>query len=94
MICRLDSCNDQWPKRRLADRVGIIFQGRMVKEGPLDELLALEDQTEIVLRDASPELLARVRELVAADGTAAWLGDGRPKTTLERLFLEETVNRK
>jgi ABC-2 type transport system ATP-binding protein len=80
--------------QEVCDRVGIIFRGRMVKEGPIDELLAVEDQTEIVLRDASPELVAKVRELVAADAGAELLRAGRPKTTLERLFLQETVDRR
>ena len=80
--------------QEVCDRVGIIFRGRMVKEGPLEELLAVEDQTEIILRDAPPELIARVRELVAADGSAQVIRTGRPKTTLERLFLKETVDRR
>lgn len=80
--------------QEVCDRVGIIFHGRMVKEGPLEELLAVEDQTEIILRDAPPELIARVRELVAADGSAQVIRTGRPKTTLERLFLKETVDRR
>ena len=80
--------------QEVCDRVGIIFRGRMVKEGPLEELLAVEDQTEIILRDAPPELIARVRELVAADGSALVIRTGRPKTTLERLFLKETVDRR
>jgi ABC-2 type transport system ATP-binding protein len=80
--------------QEVCDRVGIIFRGRMVKEGPLEELLSVEDQTEIILRDASPELVAKVRELVAADASAEVLRSGRPKTTLERLFLQETVDRR
>jgi ABC-2 type transport system ATP-binding protein len=80
--------------QEVCDRVGIIFRGRMVKEGPIDQLLAVEDQTEIVLRDASPELVAKVRELVNADGAAELVRAGRPRTTLERLFLQETVDRR
>jgi len=80
--------------QEICDRVGIIFRGRMVKEGPIDQLLSLEDQTEIILRDASPELVAKVRELVLADGSAEFVRAGRPKTTLERLFLQETVDRR
>jgi ABC-2 type transport system ATP-binding protein len=79
--------------QEVCDRVGIIFRGRMVKEGPIEELLAVGDQTELVLKDASPELVAKMRELVAADGRAELVRSGRPKTTLERLFLKETVNR-
>jgi ABC-2 type transport system ATP-binding protein len=80
--------------QEVCDRVGIIFRGRMVKEGRIDELLAIGDQTEIVLRDASPELLEKLTVQIQADGQAELLRTGRPKTTLERLFLEETVNRR
>jgi ABC-2 type transport system ATP-binding protein len=55
----------------------------------LDELIAIEDQSEIVLKNARPELLESIRTLVAADGTAEWLRSGKPSTTLERLFLRE-----
>lgn len=80
--------------QEVCDRVGIIHRGRMVKEGPLDELLAVGDQTEIILRDASPELLEKIRALVTTDdGGAELLHTGRPRTTLERLFLRETVDR-
>jgi ABC-2 type transport system ATP-binding protein len=76
--------------QEVCDRVGIIFRGKMVKEGRLDDLIAIEDQTEIILKDASDALLARVRELVASDPEARLIRTGRPRTTLERLFLRET----
>ena len=78
--------------QEVCDRVGIIFRGRMVKEGPLEELLAVEDQTEIILRDASPELVARIHGLVADEAGASVVRTGKPRTTLERLFLRETQN--
>ena len=80
--------------QEVCDRVGIIFRGKMVKEGHIDELLAIGDQTEIVLRDASPELLEKLTAQIQADSQAELVRTGRPKTTLERLFLEETVNRR
>jgi len=76
--------------QEVCDRVGIIFRGKLVKEGPLDELIAIEDQTEIILRDASAELLAEIEMLAARHG-AGWLRAGKPRTTLERLFLRETL---
>lgn len=79
--------------QEVCDHVGIIFRGRMVKEGRLDELLAIEDQTEVRLRDASPELVERIRELVEASDGSEFLGSGKPRTTLERLFLEQTTHR-
>lgn len=78
--------------QEVCDRVGIMAHGKMVSEGRLDDLIAVENQTEIVLEDASPELLARIRELVvAADGgKSKLLQMGNPRTTLERLFLKAT----
>lgn len=77
--------------QEVCDRVGIMARGKMVSEGRLNDLIAVENQTEIVLEDASPELLARIRELVAADGgRTKLLRMGNPRTTLERLFLKTT----
>lgn len=77
--------------QEVCDRVGIMANGKMVSEGRLDDLIAVENQTEIVLEDAPAELLARIRELVAAEkGGAKLLQMGRPRTTLERLFLKTT----
>jgi ABC-2 type transport system ATP-binding protein len=80
--------------QEVCDHVGIIFQGKMVKEGRLEDLIAIEDQTEIVLKDADEALVAAIRHLVAeSGGGASIVRDGRPRTTLERLFLKETVGR-
>ena len=73
--------------------VAIIFRGRMIREGRLDDLLAIEDQTEIILRDAPADLLEEIAALVAAREGASLIRSGRPRTTLERLFLRETVER-
>ncbi|MEP4077504.1 ABC transporter ATP-binding protein [Haloferula sp.] len=79
--------------QEVCDRVGIIYEGKMVREGRLDEMLAIEEQTEVLLRDATPELIERIRTLVEEDGKTEFLGAAKPRTTLERLFLEETTNR-
>lgn len=77
--------------QEVCDRIGIMAHGRMLREGRLDELIAVENQTEIVIEDASPELLGRIRELVAADsGQGKVVSMGNPRTTLERLFLKAT----
>ena len=76
--------------QEVCDRVGIIFNGDLVREGPLDELIAIEDQTEIILRNASPAFLARLEEMVAGDEATELVSLGKPRTTLERLFLEAT----
>jgi ABC-2 type transport system ATP-binding protein len=79
--------------QEVCDRVGIIFRGRMIREGRIDDLLAIEVQTEIFLRDAPPDLLEEIAALVAARPGAELIRSGRPRTTLERLFLRETVER-
>jgi ABC-2 type transport system ATP-binding protein len=76
--------------QEVCDHVGIIFKGKMVKEGRLEDLIAIEDQTEIVLKDASPDLIAEIQAVVRRSPEALWLHSGKPKTTLERLFLRET----
>ena len=79
--------------QEVCDHVGIIFRGKMVKEGRLEDLIAIEDQTELVMKDASPELVAEIEALIAKDGTAEHVRTGKPRTTLERLFLLETRSR-
>ncbi len=79
--------------QEVCDHVGIIFKGRMVKEGRLEDLIAIEDQTEFIIKDASPELVSQINELVTKSAGASLVRTGKPRTTLERLFLRETVNR-
>ncbi len=73
--------------QEVCDRIGIIYRGKLVKEGTLSEITKVEDQTEVTLRGVSPELLVALREQVEKGG-AEWLGAGPSRTTLERLFLE------
>lgn len=73
--------------QEVCDRVGVIHQGRLVREGSLEELTAIGDQTELVLRGADEGLVARLLAAAAAGG-AEVVRHGRPRTTLERLFLE------
>jgi ABC-2 type transport system ATP-binding protein len=80
--------------QEVCDHVGIIFRGKMVKEGRLDDLIAIEDQTEIIIKDASPELISQITALVGNSTTASLVRTGKPRTTLERLFLRETTQGK
>lgn len=79
--------------QEVCDRVGIMSQGRMMREGRVEDLIAVENHTELVLADASPELLEEIKRLVASSQGARLLRSGHPKTTLERLFLEATETR-
>ena len=77
--------------QEVCDRVGIMAHGRMVREGRLEDLIAVENQTEMVIENASPALLAQIDALVKAAGSdTRLLRSGHPRTTLERLFLEAT----
>ncbi len=75
--------------QEVCDEVGIIFNGRLVREGKLNDLIAIEDQSEIVLQNATPQLLERIAAMVGEDDGAQLLSCGNPRTTLERLFLQE-----
>jgi ABC-2 type transport system ATP-binding protein len=75
--------------QEVCDEVGIIFNGRLVREGKLNDLIAIEDQTEIVLQNATPQLLDGIAGLVEREDCAQLLRCGHPRTTLERLFLQE-----
>lgn len=78
--------------QEVCDHVGIMSNGRMVREGTLQELITVETQTQIVLEDAKPELLEEIQRLVRQKGGDAKLVSmGRPNTTLEKLFLESTT---
>lgn len=79
--------------QEVCDHVGIIFRGKMVREGRLEDLIAIEDQTELVMKDADAGLVAKIEALIREDGRASLVRSGRPRTTLERLFLRETVGR-
>jgi ABC-2 type transport system ATP-binding protein len=78
--------------QEVCDRVGIMSNGRMVREGPLQELITVETQTQILIENAKPELLEEIRRLVGKEGVDTRLVSmGKPNTTLEKLFLESTT---
>jgi ABC-2 type transport system ATP-binding protein len=77
--------------QEICDRVGILANGALVREGRLEELIAIENQTELVLENASDALVKEV-EALAARSNAKLVARRRSTTTLERLFLEATKN--
>ena len=79
--------------QKICDRVGILAQGRLVREGAVEELLAVEDQTDVVLRGASADLLEEITTLAQASG-AEVVEHRKSQTTLERLFLDATEKRR
>jgi ABC-2 type transport system ATP-binding protein len=77
--------------QEICDRVGILAGGVLVREGRLEELIAIENQTELVLENASETLLAEI-EALAANSQAKLIARRGSTTTLERLFLDATRN--
>ena len=75
--------------QEICDRIGILHEGALVREGRLDELISIENQTELILENASPELLAAIERQSAAGG-ARIVEKRKPQTTLEQYFLEVT----
>jgi ABC-2 type transport system ATP-binding protein len=76
----------------VCDRVGILAHGELVCEGAIDDPLGVQNQTELVLENAQPELLAEIGALAARSGTRI-IEQRQAQTTLERLFLEVTEKR-
>lgn len=75
--------------QEICDHVGIIFKGKIVKEGRLEDLIAIEDQTEVLIKNATPEMLASIQEIIQNNSSSEFIRMGKPRTTLERLFLDE-----
>ena len=75
--------------QEICDRIGILADGVLVREGGLQELIAIENQTELVIADASDELVREIESFVQRSN-AKLLERRKSTTTLERLFLEST----
>jgi len=75
--------------QEICDRVGILADGVLVREGHLQELIAIENQTELVITDASDELIQEMESIIKRSN-AKLVERRKSTTTLERLFLEAT----
>lgn len=73
--------------QEICDRVGILARGQLVREGSVEELLAVRDRTEFVVEQGSPEKMAALRDAAEKLGLQV-VSSGRAQTTLENLFLE------
>jgi len=75
--------------QEICDRIGILADGVLVREGRLQDLIAIENQTELVIADASDELVHEIQSCIDRSN-AKLLERRKSTTTLERLFLEST----
>ncbi len=75
--------------QEICDRVGIMARGEMIREGPLEDLVRVKNQTEFVIENSTPELAAQIQNLVAAS-RASLVATRQPERSLETVFLELT----
>lgn len=80
--------------QEICDRIGILDHGVLVKEGQLNDLISIEDETEMIFRDAPPAMLAEIEAMMQKSYPQVRLLETRkPRTTLESYFLEVTSAR-
>ncbi|MDA7863262.1 ABC transporter ATP-binding protein [bacterium] len=77
--------------QEVCDQIGIIHHGKMVRQGRLEDLISLNDRTELVIENASPDLLDQLRTIIDVTHGTELISEGNPRTTLEELFLKETL---
>lgn len=78
--------------QEICDRVGIMARGEMIREGPLEELVSVQNQTEFVIENAPPEIRDQIESLLENSG-AKLVSTRQPQRSLESVFLELTKNR-
>ena len=75
--------------QEICDRIGILHRGAMIREGKLEDLISIQSQTELILENASPELLAELEKTIGKS-SARLVEQRKPQKTLERYFLDVT----
>jgi len=69
--------------QEICDRVGILYQGLMLAEGSMAELTRDVHRQEIILKNPTPELLAKLQ----AEAGDAWESCAPARNSLETIFL-------
>ena len=71
----------------VCDRIGILHQGELKELGRVNELLTVQDVTQLRARNVSPECEAELKAVLAKYNSEL-LAVERPTLSLEELFLE------
>jgi ABC-2 type transport system ATP-binding protein len=79
--------------QEICDRIGIMNEGKLIREGRLTDLISIETQTELILENATPAFLEDLRARAQAAGVGI-LSERRPQTSLERYFLDVTTSKR
>ncbi len=75
--------------QEICDRVGILANGVLVREGALPDLLGVANQTQLLLENAPPQGVGEI-EMLASRSGARLIERGQARASLEQLFLEAT----
>jgi ABC-2 type transport system ATP-binding protein len=75
--------------QEVCDRVGILARGRLVREGRLEELVSVQNQTEFIVEGVSAEIEQQIAAMISSTG-AKLVAVRKPQQTLEKVFLEAT----
>ena len=78
--------------QEICDRVAILSEGILVREGRLEDLISRANETEVVVENASTEMLNALGDVVSQHG-GRLVAHHKSTRTLEELFLEATRNR-
>ncbi len=71
----------------VCDRIAILHRGRLRELGRVDDLLKVREITEVHAKGLTPEVQAKIAELIKSSG-AELVSMDNPTTTMEELFLE------
>ncbi|MHC5108526.1 MAG: ABC transporter ATP-binding protein [Planctomycetota bacterium] len=72
----------------VCDRVAILYGGREMQSGTIDELLRVEDRTQITMPRISDSTLDQIRNLLTDKEKKELLEVSHPRQKLESLFLQ------
>jgi ABC-2 type transport system ATP-binding protein len=70
----------------VCDRIAILHQGELKELGRIDQLLTVQEETEIRAKKLSPEAEEEIRQVIAKHG-GELVSMENPTSTLEELFL-------
>src|SRR5438045_4115540 len=75
--------------QEVCDRVGILHRGKLLREGHLEDLLAIENQTELILENATAALLDGLERQITSANAQVFVRR-QHHSSLEQLFLKVT----
>ncbi|MGJ8672054.1 ABC transporter ATP-binding protein [Rubritalea sp.] len=73
--------------QEVCDRVGIIFNGKMVQQGTIEELTSVQNRREMVIEGVDQTVFDEIKDLVSSKGGSV-VKSGAPHKSLENLFVD------